>query len=55
MSTRPDVVSPTRAGSHRFTADGAQGITTSIGMGVVALGAGLGLRKGSGQRQGRRT
>ncbi|MDX6315994.1 MAG: hypothetical protein QOF44_5458 [Streptomyces sp.] len=32
-----------------FVVDGAQGIATSVGMGVVALGAGLGLRKGSGQ------
>lgn len=34
-----------------FVVDGAQGIATSVGMGVVALGAGLGLRKNSGQRQ----
>jgi hypothetical protein len=32
-----------------FVVDGTQGIATSVGMGVVALGAGLGLRKGSGQ------
>jgi Ca2+/Na+ antiporter len=34
-----------------FVVDGAQGIATSIGMAAVAVGAGLGLRKGSGQRQ----
>jgi hypothetical protein len=37
-----------------FVVDGAQGIATAIGMGVVGLGAGLGLRKGSGQQQGQR-
>ncbi|MDL5204496.1 hypothetical protein [Streptomyces sp. ALI-76-A] len=36
-----------------FVVDGAQGIATSVGMGVVALGAGLGLRT-TGARQGRR-
>ncbi|MEY9962561.1 hypothetical protein ABIA33_000587 [Streptacidiphilus sp. MAP12-16] len=34
-----------------FVVHGVQGIATSIGMGVVALGAGLGLRMGGGQRQ----
>ncbi|MFI6341251.1 hypothetical protein [Streptomyces sp. NPDC050535] len=34
-----------------FVVDGAQGIATSIGMGVVSLGAGLGLRKGGGRQQ----
>jgi hypothetical protein len=33
-----------------FVVHGSQGIATSIGMGVVALGAGLGLRKDSRQR-----
>lgn len=32
-----------------FVVDGAQGIATSVGMGVVAVGAGLGLRKSSAQ------
>ncbi|MFD5631881.1 MULTISPECIES: hypothetical protein [unclassified Streptomyces] len=42
------------ASAAPFVLDGAQGIATSIGMGVVALGAGLGLRKGGGQQQGQR-
>ncbi|MPY64570.1 hypothetical protein [Streptomyces spongiae] len=29
--------------------DGAQGIATAVGMGVVSLGAGVGLLRGSGK------
>jgi hypothetical protein len=35
-----------------FVVDGTQGIMTSAGMGVVALGAGAGLLTGRGQQQG---
>ncbi|MFI1353467.1 hypothetical protein ACH4TV_07775 [Streptomyces sp. NPDC020898] len=34
-----------------FAVDGAQGLATSAGMGVVALGAGMGLLKGRSQGQ----
>ncbi|WP_326580282.1 hypothetical protein OG889_21255 [Streptomyces sp. NBC_00481] len=34
-----------------FAVDGAQGIATAVGMGVVSLGAGAGLLRGRGQRQ----
>ncbi|WP_327728672.1 hypothetical protein OG250_20500 [Streptomyces sp. NBC_00487] len=34
-----------------FAVDGAQGIATAVGMGVVSLGAGAGLLRGQGQRQ----
>lgn len=35
-----------------FVVDGAQGIATSVGMGVVALGAAVGLGRKGGQPQG---
>ena len=34
-----------------FAVDGAQGVMTGVGMGVVSLGAGVSLLKGRGQRQ----
>lgn len=34
-----------------FAVDGAQGIATAVGMGVVSLGAGSALLKGRGQAQ----
>ncbi|RDG39293.1 hypothetical protein [Streptomyces corynorhini] len=37
-----------------FVVDGAQGMVTSVGMGVVSLGAGVGLLRGSGRANGAR-
>ncbi|WP_405726806.1 hypothetical protein OG607_23480 [Streptomyces sp. NBC_01537] len=34
-----------------FAVDGAQGVMTGVGMGVVSLGAGVSLLKGRGRRQ----
>ncbi|MFE7839360.1 hypothetical protein ACFU53_25905 [Streptomyces sp. NPDC057474] len=40
------------AAAAPFVVDGAQGIATAVGMGVVSLGAGVSLlRSGRGQRQ----
>ncbi|MEV7425383.1 MULTISPECIES: hypothetical protein [unclassified Streptomyces] len=36
-----------------FVVDGAQGVATSVGMGVVSLGAGVSLLRGSDRRNGR--
>jgi hypothetical protein len=34
-----------------FAVDGAQGVMTGVGMGVVSLGAGVSLLKGRGRQQ----
>ncbi|MDX3780290.1 hypothetical protein ACSCB1_41195 [Streptomyces europaeiscabiei] len=34
-----------------FVVDGAQGMATAVGMGVVSLGAGVSLLRGRGERQ----
>ncbi|WP_405908277.1 MULTISPECIES: hypothetical protein [unclassified Streptomyces] len=34
-----------------FAVDGSQGIMTAVGMGVVSLGAGVGLVRGRGQQR----
>ncbi|MFF0014607.1 hypothetical protein [Streptomyces sp. NPDC005374] len=41
------------AAAAPFVVDGTQGVMTAVGMGVVSLGAGVGLLRG--QRPGRHT
>ncbi|MDQ1043184.1 hypothetical protein [Streptomyces sp. V4I2] len=41
----------TVAAAAPFLVDGAQGLMTSVGMGVVSIGAGASLLRGRGQRQ----
>ncbi|MEI5524808.1 hypothetical protein WB401_14480 [Streptomyces brasiliscabiei] len=40
------------AAAAPFVVDGAQGVATAVGMGVVSLGAGVSLLRGRGQDQG---
>ncbi|PVE09845.1 hypothetical protein OIE62_37760 [Streptomyces scopuliridis] len=39
------------AAAAPFVVDGSQGVVTSVGMGVVSLGAGISLLRDRGQRQ----